>query len=453
MSTGNKKLRGLSISGIGNIMQKFVNVIYRRIFHEEISSDVQIFLKNLLYVGVATVISTLCTSIFNIMGGRWLGPEEYGKYILIQSIAMFLYIPMELGFNTAMLKYTSEKADYQRQSNIIISTLLLASLMTVLTIIIYIIIGPLLSRLFAIQLTLFYLAVAFAALFVFYALTTSALRGLNRMRAYSIFQIVYGTVILFSFLALILDKQLSFKTMIFPMLLSYASVIILIYIFFIRKLAKWKFDVAISKMLSKYSLMSALGGLSYTFYTNIDRIMISKYMTVTDVGIYAAYYMASVNVAGLFWGMFNLVFFPTISGYQNKAPVYKKINKFIPYLIGLGIPFVYICEFVILKLYGVKYSLNLFWMVYFAVASICIVIDGLYAWLLQAIGLHGARITAFSAVAIAVINAGLNLILIPKFGIPGAIISLTISYVVAIVMKLIIGRDYLSKGVDKEASG
>ena len=88
---------------------KLVNLCYRRVFHEDMSAGVQAFLKNLLYVGIATVISTLCTSLFSILGGRWLGPEEYGKFILIQSVAMFLYIPMELGLNTAMLKYTSEK--------------------------------------------------------------------------------------------------------------------------------------------------------------------------------------------------------------------------------------------------------------------------------------------------------------------------------------------------------
>ena len=80
--------------------------------------------------------------------------------------------------------------------------------------------------------------------------------------------------------------------------------------------------------------------------------MISRYLTIGDVGIYAAYYTASINVAGLFWGMFNMVYFPTISGYKNKGPVFQKINRIIPYLICLGIPFVFICEVVVLKFYG-----------------------------------------------------------------------------------------------------
>ncbi len=446
MGIKNKNVSNDSRSGIRIAILKLVNLCYQRIFHEKMSLDVQTFFKNLLFVGVATVISTLCTSIFNILGGRSLGPQEYGKFILIQSVAMFLYFPMELGFNTAMLKYTSEKNDYQRQSNIIKGTLILVVLFTTVSIAFYISIATPLSHLFSISINLFYLAITFAALFVFFTLTTSVVRGLNRMRAYSVLQMVYGAIILISFLVFLFNHRLSFETMVFPMLLAYISVAVSIYFIFIRKLARWKFDISTAKMLWRFSIFSAIGGLSYTFYTNIDRIMIGRYLPVGDVGIYAAYYTASINVAGLFWGMFNMVYFPTISGYKNKGTIFFRINKFIPFLISLGIPFLIICEYIVLKLYGARYSLNIFWILLFSITSICVVVDGLYGWLLQAIGLYGAKICSIAAVVIAVVNAGLNLILIPNFGIAGAIICLMISYMVSIIIKLTWGRSYLLKG-------
>jgi len=433
-------------SGIRIAILKLVNLCYQRVFHENMSLDVQTFLKNLLFVGVATIISTLCTAIFNILGGRLLGPQEYGKFILIQSVAMFLYFPMELGLNTAMLKYTSEKHDYQRQSNIIKGTLILATLFSTVSIVFYIMIATPLSHLFSISINLFYLAVAFAVLFVFFTLTMSAVRGLNRMRAYSVFQIVYGPIVLISFLVFIFNHQLSFETMVFPILAAYISLTICTYFIFIRKLARWKFDISTAKMLWKFSIFSAIGGLSYAFYTNVDRIMIGRYLPVGDVGIYAAYYTASINIAGLFWGMFNMVYFPTISGYENKGTIFVRINKLIPFLISLGIPFLIICEYIVLKLYGASYSLNIFWMLFFSVTSICVIVDGLYGWLLQAIGLQGIKITSIAAVVIAVVNTGLNLILIPKFGIAGAIICLMISYIISIIIKLTFGRNYLLKG-------
>lgn len=429
-------------------INNLVTQVYRRIFHEEISADVHVFLNNILYIGVGTITSTLFVTIFTILGGRILGPEEYGKFALIQSVAMFLYIPMILGFNTAMLKYTSEKPDYQRQTNIIISTYIFVLLLTCASIIVYLVFTPSFSRLFGISTELFYLTVILAALFVFYTLTTSALRGLNRMRLYSIFQIVYGTIILLSFIAFIINRPISYKTMIFPMLLAYGIIIILIFALFLRKPAKYKIDISLTRMLATYAVIDVIGGLSYTFYSNFDKIMINNFLSVADLGIYSAYYAASIGIAGILGGIFNLVFFPTISGYENKSPIFHKINKLLPYLIVLGIPFILICEFIVLKLYGDQYSPNILWMMLFAIASISIVIEGLYNWLLCSIGLRGVRISSFSALLIAAINVGLNYISIPILGISGAVISLIIAYLLSILIKLLIGRNYLRNGID-----
>ena len=80
-----------------------INIVYRKIFHEEISSEVEKFIKNLSYVGIGTIIASIFSFSYNILAGRWLGPSEYGTFTLIQSVAMFLYIPMLLGFHTAMV--------------------------------------------------------------------------------------------------------------------------------------------------------------------------------------------------------------------------------------------------------------------------------------------------------------------------------------------------------------
>jgi len=70
---GFEKKNVINIGKPGNKrrIMKLVNKGYYIIFHEEISLEVQSFLKNLLFVGIATVLSTLCISIFNVMGGRW----------------------------------------------------------------------------------------------------------------------------------------------------------------------------------------------------------------------------------------------------------------------------------------------------------------------------------------------------------------------------------------------
>src|SRR5437660_481355 len=92
---------------------------YRHIFREEMSEAVKLFFKNISYITLGTIISALLSFIFNILAGRILGPVEYGKFALVSSIALFLYIPMLPGLNTALVKYVSEKNDFHKQSKII----------------------------------------------------------------------------------------------------------------------------------------------------------------------------------------------------------------------------------------------------------------------------------------------------------------------------------------------
>jgi O-antigen/teichoic acid export membrane protein len=423
----------------------FSERLYRRVFQEEMSAEARIFLKNLSYVVISGGLATLLSTVFMMLGGRLLGPEEYGKFVLIQSVALFLNLPMALGFNIGMLKYTSEKQDLNRQSNIILISYVFVFLLTSLSIIIFLILVTPLSHLFSISSDLFYFAIAFAGLYTFFNLTTSVLRGLNRMRLFSIFQVGYASIILISFFIFVMSSQISFRAMVYPMLFAYGITTIVVLFQIVRivwRSFKWKFDIALVKILGKYAVFSFVGGLSYIFYTNIDRVMITKYRSLFEVGIYNSYYVASIYVGTLFLNMFTLVFFPTVSGYKNKGPVFKKINRSLPYLIGFGIPLLLISQFIVLKIYGNQYQINIIWMLLFAITSICMVIQLIYAWLLNSVGASGAALTSLTAVIAAVINVGLNLVLIPPFGITGAMISLMVTYLVAIIVVLSLGRKY-----------
>ena len=114
-----------------------INIVYRKIFHEEVSFEVEKFIKNLSYVGIGTVIASVFSFTYNVLAGRWLGPSEYGTFTLVQSVAMFLYIPMLLGFHTAMIKYNAEKDDILRQRCIISTTYILVLLFTVVSLLAY----------------------------------------------------------------------------------------------------------------------------------------------------------------------------------------------------------------------------------------------------------------------------------------------------------------------------
>ena len=433
--------------GITRLKATFLNLaklIYRRIFLEEMSAEVETFLKSLFVVAIGIAIATLFSTAFTIMGGRILGPEEYGKFTLVQTIASFLCIPMYLGFTTALIKYSSERSDADRQSKIISTAFALVFLCTLISVAAFIIFGSQLARLFSSSSNLFFISLIIAVMIVFFTITTSILRSLDKTHAYAFFQVLYAAIMLIAFLVFILNRSSSFKSMAYPMIIAYGISSTAILIFSIHKTIKWNFDRYWAKILTKYSAFSLIGGLAFVFYSNFDNLMVNKFLNVTDLGIYNAYSSASINVMGIFTGVFFIVFFPTVSKYESKGIIFKRINKFMPYLIFLGIPLILVCEFIVLKLYGNKYPLNTVWLIIFPIASVCVAIDGLYGWLLNSVGLQGVRISSFAAIILVLVNVGLNIILIPRIGITGAVVSIIVSYNSSVMTTILLGKKYFS---------
>ena len=417
------------------VFKLFINLVtffYEKIFHEKMSDDVKKFFKNLSYIGLGMIIATIFSFTFNILAGRFLGPSGYGEFALVQSVAMFLYIPLLLGVNTAMVKYSSEKDDFKRQSKIISTAYILIILFTVASVTVYYILSSKLSNIFSVSEGIFYLSVVFAILFVFYTLTLSTLRGLLKMKIFAVFQPIFNAILLFAFLFFIFSNILSFKSVVYSMYFAYGITGLIILIFFLRRYLRFEIDKSWTNKLTRYGMFALIGGLSFVFYTNIDKILINRYMTTADIGIYRAYYIASINVAGILFGIFNTVFFPTISKYKNKAMIFKRINKVIPYLIGLGIPFVFLCGFIILRCYGGGYPIDFPLMLIFAITSVLIVWYGLYDWTFCSQGIKGVKLVNIGTVTIAILNVLLNIYLIPRFGLYGAIGSTTISFTAGI---------------------
>ncbi|MDD5454217.1 MAG: oligosaccharide flippase family protein [Candidatus Ratteibacteria bacterium] len=420
---------------------KIITSLYEKIFHKKISHEVKNFLKNLSYVSIGAIIASIFSFIFNILAGRFLGPSEYGNFAIVQSVAMFLYIPMLLGFSMAMTKYSSENKDFKIQSKIISTTYSLVACLTIASIILYLTLSPYLSTVFRIPRNTFYLSVIFAVLFTLYTLTTTTLQGLFKMKILAFSQPAFTVILLGVFLLFIFGNKISFKYAVYSMYVSYGVVSLVLLVFFLRSYIRFEFDEPWRTILTKYSMLAVIGGLSFVFYTNIDMILINKYMKTADVGIYKAYSLGSINLARSLFLILNMVFFPTASRFKNKKEILKMINKFMPYLMGWGILFIFFCEFMILKFYGTSYSFKVGLSFFFAVAAIIVFAAECYIWLMASVGKKGIKITAFSDVTCGITSVGLNFLLIPILGILGAVISIGVAHLAS--LSIVIFNRYL----------
>lgn len=424
---------------------RLIVAVYERIFHEKMSADVVGFFKNIYYLGIGTIVATIFSFTFNILAGRIVGPSGYGKFALVQSIAMFLYIPMLFGIHSAMIKYNAESNEFHKQRSIISTAYLLVFALTFTFSIIFYLLTPNISEVMSTSSDIVHLSIIFSILFVFYTMESSTLQSLNKMKILSLLRPLFSITLLLSFIYCIISNNISFKSIVFSMYFAYGitGCIILIYV---RKYVIFNFDAQSAKIIGRYGSFVLLSGLSFVLYTNIDKILINKYMLEADVGLYNAYYYGSINIVSMFLGILIPVLFPTMSKYKNKMPLYQKINKSLPYLIFLGLPIVLIFEFTVIKLYGVQYRVDIFLMILFAITSILVACYSIYAWLSNSEGENGVRLTLAGTGTIAISNVVLNIYLIPLFGLHGAIGSTALAYCIGMYV-FYSRKDVVIKGI------
>ncbi|MCQ8893260.1 MAG: oligosaccharide flippase family protein [Methanolinea sp.] len=414
--------------------------LYQKIFREKIDDEIKKFIKNLSYVGFGTIFSTLFSFLFNILAGRILGPGGYGQFILVQSIGMMLYIPMMLGFNTAMIKYCAENRDDDQLKRIISTTFFLIFTLIILSVMVYGLFVNLLIAFFSVNMKIIWFSIIFAVLFVLFTLVTSTLRGLHQMEKFALFQSLFGIVLLLSFLAFLFVQFVTFEAMVYAYYIAYGVIFCVIVSISLKKYLSFQVDRIWLSKVWKYSGYALIGGLSFTLYTNIDRILINYYMDIGSVGIYGVYYYASFAVIGLFSGIFVTVFFPTASKVINKELLYIKLKKLIPLLFIIGIPGTMVSEFVILRFFGKEYPVDLSLMFIFALTAVLVTTYTIFAWFFNAEGMLGARLTVSGTMIIAIVNVIFNILFIPIFGLYGAIGATLIAFILGLWYNYYFGK-------------
>jgi len=418
-----------------NIFSRIIHKFYRSAFKEEPSQNIKVFIQNIWYVTIGFGFYAIFAFFSQIIAGRVLGPSEYGKYILVQSVAAFLFIPMCLSINTALVKYNAEKEDITRQRKIISTAFIMVFILSIASALFFFFLSGIFSKILGISSDIFNLSVIFALFCSFYVLSADTLRSLHKMKQFAIFRAFYGLLFLVLVLAFVFMHQLSFHTVVFVEYSAYFLVFFAV-VFSLRKYFLLDLDKFWSTKLLRYGCYVVVAAAASTFYLNFNQIIVNKYLKLTDVGIFGAHFFCFVTLPAYISSIFNTVFLPAASRSQNKKIVLSKLNKIVLFYVALGFPCLAFAGFLLLKLYGAKYNFNLELGLMLAVSSLLVFINNSYVWLMNSTGERGAKIISFSAIILALTNVILSILLIPRIGLNGAAISMIVSYIFSIVIIL-----------------
>lgn len=206
--------------------------------------------------------------------------------------------------------------------------------------------------------------------------------------------------------------------------------------FFIKVISITSFrlhlDWTSMKSFFTYGIKSYLQILTGHLIYQIDLYLIAYLLSAKQV----AFYSIAVGVATLLWYLPNtigVVLFPTLSSIHNDEEIHMfsaevcRHTLFITCIgaVGLGLA----GKYLILFFFGAEYIESVNAMLFILPG---IVAMSIYKVLTRNFSSRNRQQVSIIAAAISlVVNIGLNFILIPKYGIEGAAIASTISYIIA----------------------
>lgn len=402
------------------IERKFVDWISQRFFHHPASEDMLIFLDNFRFFFLTAVITGPLLFLVNIISGRVLGRAEYGTYQLVLSVSSLLGIMMAFGINVSALRHVAlavKEGEENKVKELTSSALFLNYLYAFIVILITWVFRGSIKDYLHISDSLLWLGVLVALINSNWLVIKNILLSINLRREAKL-EVLLAAAYLGGLLVFLSFSKTAFSPL-FGYVFAYGLCIISA-VYFLRKYLTTK--LLGFKPLLKYAIYGYLAGLvalSDLFFTGIDKMVIGHYLSVSEVGLYSAYYAASVFFTASIWQVLSSVLAPTVNKAEDKEAILRKINRssfllFFPLLVfNFGV------LFVVYKLFGSAYPFNLFTGSLFALnASIYIIIQT-HNLVLGSEGMEGIKYSAILSIILAgAVLIGM-VIIAPYLGING----------------------------------
>jgi O-antigen/teichoic acid export membrane protein len=158
------------------------------------------------------------------------------------------------------------------------------------------------------------------------------------------------------------------------------------------------------------------------------RLFLNRHATETEVGLFSAYFTATVQIALAFLYMLQAVLVPMASGAEGQREIWTWFKRW-------GFTFVLLSwlSFIVLTMVGIaffgrKYTFDIGWAAAFAGAAAMVLLHGTVSSLYAARDYSGLRASVAGSLLASAGNLVLTAIFVPLYGVLGAAMALALSF-------------------------
>lgn len=399
------------------------------------TNTVRTIFKNMSWMLIAQIITSILSFGWTILIARYLGPSEYGIYGTAVSFSSLLLFIADLGVSSYITRAISTDFDneYKYLNNAFSLTIILSFLYLLVVLMTLLLIRwdsytVLICLLFAIE-----------NIFIRFSVILNVIFQAHEQMKYQAIANIITSVSTFALTIIVIFKSFGLigvsLTFIFANIISFIYVLLTVKKHFVK--IKFIINPSFYEFLIKGGIPFAISGVFVTIYYSIDLVMITQFVGTYETGIYNSAYKL-LTVLTLFYSIYTSVVYPVMSKLfkDSKDLLQLSFIKSSKYLVLISIPIcVFTCfyRYDIIGIYGAEFTeagsvlAILIWTICF------IFINGNSTAVLNA-SHKEYSVTIICGLA-ALLNVILNVIFIPIYSVYGASFATVLSEVLVFLLE------------------
>lgn len=386
------------------------------------------FVKKSIHTAVFRVIKILMGLGISIIIARMLGPHNKGILSAVTLIPTFIILLGGLGIEISNLYFTAQNrknANRYYSNSIVFSGLLSIIFIPVGIGVFYL----LRDRLFS-DVSFKYLIIAVTVVPIGFLtkFLMGILLGFNKIEISNKIGFFLDTFNLAVLAGIAFSGHLSVSVMILLSVLTGSFNLMLLYLYLKKSIHlnfKLNPDFHNLKQYFSYGLKGHFSNILSFFNYRLDMFLVIYFLNPVQLGFYSI----SVAIAEKMWflpDILSRILFPHVSTYKDKNITSILCRFVFAFMIGLSLIIVFVGKFAVILLYGKPYLPSIDPLLFLLPGIIFLSIAKLLSS--DIMGRGRSDLTLISSAIAGISNLVLNLFLIPLYGIRGAAIASSFSY-------------------------
>jgi len=399
------------------------------------------FTKNTAITFIVKIFSFLVTALVSIIISRTLGPEQRGIYSLIILLPSLLLLFFEFGITPATVFHVGKNKYDVRQ--ILGNSLFLSTVFSLLSIPTGLLVILLLRKSFFIGVPTYYLIIGVALYLpinIFFWYPSVILLGKQKIGTFNLALFVST---LFSLLTVVIFVRMLrwgiFGAILASIVAAFISGLLLL-VLVIREVGaiSWKLNKQYLKDVLSYGIKSHISNLFATFHPQINILLISFYMNPLAVGLFSIADGAVQQLQTPAQSAITVLFPKVLAESDEKKKTFTPLvcrNIIFITLMQSLILFV-AARWLIVLVYSNRFlgSVAPFMILMPAVVAF----SGSYVLSTDFLARGRPMLSTYTNSTAFLVNIILSVLLIPPFGITGAAVAMTFSYIFLFIINMVV---------------